>query len=171
MKKAVVTILCIILAVGIVAGLPILCGNNPEKIEKVFSDTIKSLDNGEKGLKELFTEQAVNESEPGNIDEGIRELSEFYKGKSVKVEDLEIFHETQNIYRAYATVTTDEDEYFLCVSITGARLIDPVGINQFIIEKNKNFQKKHILEKKALKKYEGKADEYGITIRRHNDHR
>ena len=170
MKKIITIIVYIVLAIVLFGSTIFFFGNNPAKIEELFNTTIKSLENPDE-LESLFTEQALNESEEGNINQGIEEIKEFYQGKFVKAEDLVVFHETGNIFRAYATVITDKGEYFVCIGATGARRIDPVGIKQLIIEDNHNFKKKDIFKKKELKKYEGKADACGITIRRPNDNR
>lgn len=168
MKQKVRNILLGVLLVALIVTIAVFTGNDGSRVENLFKDTVKALDNGQ-SISELFNDEAREKST--TLDADAMDLAEFYQGKSVEIKDYEMFHESGNTYRAYAQVVTDNGSYFLCISATGSRLMDQVGIKQLIIEDYKNFAKKNIFKKKTLVKYEKKAEEFGVTIRLPGDNR
>lgn len=167
MKKAFVLIISLVLIIGVVVTFAVFFGNDSSKINDIYNQTIQSLDNNGAGLKELLLDDAKKYSL--DLDRNIDELNEFYQGKSTSVDNLTIYHETDNIYRAYATVTTDKDKYFLCIAATGARRVDTPGVKQIIIEKENTFSKKNVIKKRILNEYSKKARTYGVTVRTPGD--
>lgn len=162
MKAKNILIICGAALAAMVVCFAIFFSADAGKIETLYNDAVKALDN-EKGLKELFLDKAVNESE--TLNEDIAEVNKFYRGKMVSISDFKVFRESGTEYRAYGYVKTTEDEYFVCIAATGARRVDKLGIRQFIIEDAREFRNKKIFEKKELGKYEDHAKEFGATVR------
>ncbi|MBQ5397808.1 MAG: hypothetical protein IIU14_00020 [Ruminococcus sp.] len=161
-------IICSIVCVALIVLSAVFMGSSSDRVEELFNKTVKTLDSSQ-SISSLFNDEAKTMSQTLDVD--AEALREFYQGKSVEIKNFDIFHETGNIYRAYGEVVTDKGSYFLCVSATGARLMDQLGLKQVIIEDYKNFKKKNIIKKKELGKYEKKAEEFGITIRMRGDKR
>lgn len=164
-NKAILSILGISLVVLFIV-MGIFLGRSDSKMQDLFDKTITALDN-EEGLKELFNDYAVKESK--TLDEDIKALNDFYKGKNTEIKKLKVFHESSNVYRMHATVTTDKGKYFICIGATGSRLVDNYGISQLIIEDSKEFQNKKIFKKDEFSKYVSHANAYGVTIRKKGD--
>lgn len=168
MKKFIIAGLVILSLIILVVVFAFLFGNNESNIENIYNQTLQSLDNGGSGMKDLFLEDAKKYNR--HLDENIDELNNFYQGKSQSVDGLTIYHETDNLFRAYATVTTDKDKYFLCISATGSRYVDAKGIKQIIIEKESTFKGKKVLKNHILKNYVNVARILGPTVRTPGDH-
>jgi hypothetical protein len=168
MNKVLTAIIAVCVVLAIIVSLAVSYGNNSSNIEKLFYDTVKSLDNSGEGLNDLFLPEAKKYIFTFNNQ--VNELNEFYEGKSTSVDDLDVYHETDSTYRAYATVTTDKGKYFVCISATGARAMDAKGIKQLIVEKYETFSKKKIIKKHLIKDYAKQARTYGITLRTPGDH-
>ena len=168
MKKPIMIIGSIVCLAAIIETLAVFFGNHEDRIENVVNKTITALDNDGEGLDGLFLEKPKKYSL--TFKKNLAELNEFYQGKSTSVQDLYIYHETENLFRAYAVVTTDKDKYFVCIQASGSRMVDTEGINQLIIDKYDNFKGKKIIEKKLMKDYAKQARTYGITIRVKGDH-
>ncbi len=167
MKKVVIAVVSIVLLIAVIAAFAVFFGNNESNIEVLFNQTVQSLDNDGAGLKDLFLDDAKKYSL--NLDKNINELNLFYQGKSTSVDGLKIYHETDNVFRAYATVTTDKDKYFLTISATGSRMVDAKGIKQIVIEKTSTFKGKKVIKKHILNEYVAKARTYGVTVRTPGD--
>ncbi len=167
MKKKVIIGGLIVLLIALIVTLPFFFGQSTDKIDALFNDTISALDT-DRDLSSLFLENTRQYAD--TLSENTAELNEFYEGKSVEINDYCVYHETDDIYRAYATVKTDKDEYFVCMSATGGRPIDTVGIKQLIVEKYSTFKGKKIIKNKILKDYTKQARVIGITIRTPGDH-
>lgn len=167
-KKAIVGLLIFVL-IALIAVIAVVFGNHPDKIEELYNKTITSLDSGDASqIKTLFKENIseINTS----FDVGVDEVNEFYQGTHKEINDLTVYHETDNYFKAYATVVTDEDSYFVCITARGSRMVDEPILKQLIVEKSDTFAKKKVLEKKILKDYSSQARAYGITVRTPGDH-
>lgn len=167
MKKKVIVGGLIVLLIALIITLPFFFGQDTGKVDALFNDTIKALDT-DSDLSGLFLEKTKQYAD--TLDENISELNEFYEGKSVEINDYCVYHETDDLYRAYAVVKTDKDEYFVCMSATGGRPVDAVGIKQLIVEKYGTFKGKNIIKNKILKDYTKQARVIGITVRTPGDH-
>lgn len=167
MKKYIVTGVSIVLLLALIVTFAYFFSNDTSKIENIFNQTVKSLDNSCEGLEDMFTEDAKLYS--NDLNANINELKEFYQGKSTKVEDLTIYHETDNLFRAYAIITTDKDKYFLTISASGARKVDPQQIKQLVIEKADTFDYNYVIKKKHLMAYHKQARVIGVTVRMPGD--
>lgn len=171
-KKALISGL-IFLLIAVIICFAVFFGNNTSNIEELFNKTVTTLnsDNSEE-LKNLFLENAKKYSI--DLDGNIDEVNEFYKGRTIspkQIENLTVFHETDNIFTAYAIVKTDANKaYFVCIKATGARLVDEKGISQLIVEDYNTFKGKNIFKKHILKDYQKQARTYGITVRTPGDH-
>ncbi|MEE3333976.1 MAG: hypothetical protein VZR54_06845 [Ruminococcus sp.] len=166
-----ISIKAIVITIIVVAGFicsGIFLSNSGDRIEGLFRDTIKSLDNGE-SIDKYFNSKAKEKSRTLDVDS--MALGEFYQGNSSEIKKIDIYHERDNQFRVNAVVKTSEAEYFVTIAATGSRVIDELGIRQFIIEDNKTFKKKDLFKKQHFTKYEKKAEEYGITIRMKGDKR
>lgn len=169
MKKKLILFVVILSTAAVFTLAGVFLSHNTSRVEKLFDETIEAL-NSEKGLKELFTSNAIDETNNDkdtkrNIDKEIVKLNKFYVGKSVKISDFSCYRESNTGYRMYAYVTTDSGEYFVCILGSGARLVDTYGIEQIIIEDSQEFKHKNLFKKKEFNKYLDHAEEYGITIR------
>lgn len=162
MKAKIILIISLILTVALICCGAVFFSHHPDNVENLFNDAIKALDN-EQGLEELFLPSVKEESK--TILRDIRKINKFYVGKSVEINDYNFYRESATGYRMYAVVKTDADEYFVCMSGTGARMVDSLGLNQLIIERNEEFQHKKIFKKKEFDKYLDHAEEFGVTIR------
>lgn len=167
MKKYIVAGVTIVLLLTLIVTFAYFFSNDTSKIENIFNQTVKSLDNSCEGLKDMFTEDAKKYS--NDLDGNINELKEFYQGKSTKVEDLVIYHETDNLFRAHAIITTDKDKYFLTISASGARYVDPKQIKQLVIAKYDEFDYQYVIKKKHLMSYHKQARVIGVTVRQPDD--
>ena len=150
----------IILAFFVCAG--VFFSHDTGKVEGLFNETIQALDT-EQGLEDLFLPVANEQTKDLKAD--VAALNKFYDGKSVGIENFEMYRESSTGYRMYATVKTDKGEYFVSILGSGARKVDPYGITQIIIEDNREFQHKNIFKKKEFDKYLDHAEEFGVTIR------
>lgn len=167
MKKVIIAVVTIVLLLALIITFSYFFSNDTSKIENIFNQTVKSLDNSCEGLKDMFTEDVKKYSL--NLDGNIDELRDFYQGKSTKVEELTIYHETDNLYRVYAIITTDKDKYFLTISASGARRVDPQELRQLVIEKYDTFDYKEVIKHKHLMSYHKQARIIGITVRKPGD--
>lgn len=167
MKKFIVAGVTIFLLLALILSFAFFFSNDTSKIENIFNKTVKSLDNSCVGLKDMFTEDAKKYSV--DLDGNIDELKNFYQGKSIKIEDLKIYHETDNLFRAYAAVTTDKDKYFITISASGARRVDTQQIKQLVIAKYDEFDYQYVIKKKHLMSYHKQARVIGVTVRHPGD--